>query len=1016
MGGGPDGVPRVRVSLLGPTVVTLGDEPISLGGPRQRAVLTLLALQVGHPVQPGQLIDTLWRAAPPATAANTVQVYVSRLKRALTPGEAPSPLRSAEGAYRLDLPEDAVDVLCFEALAARGHAQLASGEVRAAAETLRAGLALWRGEPLPDLVGLADARIAGLLSLRQAARADRVDAELALGRFTTLVPELEQLVGEFPFDERFVVQLMSALYGAGRQADALTAFVAAQARLRDELGVDPGPALRAHYERVLRQELPPPAGTQVALAVRPGGAAPPADRFVGRGAELAHVVALLRRDDVRLVSVLGAGGAGKTRLIRELVDRITRDGSATTVAGPVPLVTLTRVEDVVPEVCRVMGTEPDWVGEPALDAAARALAGCDLLVLDNLEQIDRVAVAVSHLLERVPTLTVLVTSRQAMGLRGERIVHLGPLPVPSEGTSDPSVALESDAVRLFRDRAQLVLPEFDVRPENATAVSELCRRLDGLPLALELAAARVRMLPPADILARLDQVLALLDTGSPGMAERHGSMRATIEWSVRMLDPMELRVFEELSVFAGGWTLAAAETICAREASDPPGADASVLDALHRLLERSLLVADGSGRMTMLETVRQYAATLLAVTPERLRRTRERHARFYTELAEELGPTVFGLRFRDPTPNRLLTADAANLAAALAFSREQGHQELLGRLVAALVDHWYTTGRVGEADQWVQAAQEAQLPAATQGRLLIALGNLRIAAGDARAAYELYAGAGQVVEGADDDYLRFRALRCRAQAARFSGDREAGLALMFAAHDELHGLDRPDVERANRNECGELLDLVGRTDEALQFWRAVLPEAVAAGDVESHMYALINCARVALERGDVDQAAVQLDEALDVARTVEGDPILIDALATVAAGDLVAGRPAAAVGHLSEAIRLAVGCGLLLVLPECLDLLAATRLALGDPVTAARLRGAVATWRADRSIAVEHRLLERLVADVEARLAAAGAAGAAQQRLVIERARGARTPFGSVRGLRALDPALAEALDGATRP
>ena len=592
------GQPTPQFRLLGPLRVTVDGRELDLGGPQQRALLALLALSAGSAVPPAQLIDALWGDAPPRSAANTVQVYVSRLRRLLTvPATGASPLRRVNGLYLLDVDPDAVDALAFERRYEAGRFALAAGDPASAARRLREALALWQGPPLLDVAGSAtgDAVIARLESLRLAALADRVDADAALGRHAALVPELTDLVRRHPFDERFAGQLMLALYRDGRQADALATYARAAHRLGEELGVDPGPALRDLQRRVLAQDpgllvepapVPAPvlvseAAPEPALHAPAANAPPPGEPLtaplVGRTRELAQAEALLADPAVRLVTLLGPGGAGKTRLARELLRRVVAGtaGHPLRRADFVPLAGETSADDVLPAICRALRLRADWTGEPPLDLAVRMLADRDvLLVLDNLEQLAGLG-DIRLLLERCPRLKVLATSRRLLRLPGERVLALGPLPLPAVGAGSDAVRA-ADAVRLFAERARAAVPSFEVTDANVADVAELCRRLDALPLALELAAARIPVLPPAEILRRLDRRLTLLSGGSEDLPERQRSMWAAVDWSVRLLEQAERDILAQLSVFVGGWTLDAAEQVCAptdpqRSSTSSPG-------------------------------------------------------------------------------------------------------------------------------------------------------------------------------------------------------------------------------------------------------------------------------------------------------------------------------------------------------------------------------------------------------------------------------------------------------------
>lgn len=1035
----------MEVDLLGPLEVRVEGRQVPAGGARQRAVLALLALSVGAAVPPARMIDSLWDGDPPPTAANTLQVYMSRWRRQMANGASRTPLRTVSGMYVLDLPDAAVDARRFELAADEGRALLHAGDPRSASDRLRAGLRLWRSDSLPEMAVSAtgQAELARLEARRLAALADRIDADALLGRHAELVPELQGLVLRYPLDERFVAQLMTALYRDGQQAEALAAYAATADRLVEELGVDPGPALRALHGRVLRQDLATMAARPlntgaISLAVRPaknggrGGVAlaapvraiptqsgpgaalatgsiarigdgeggPPAqpgtagsgpasspESLVGRRTELTAALDLLRRPEVRLVTLLGPGGAGKTRLAGEIARLRGLDRSMR--VAFVPLAAVRHPAGIVREICRVLGAGADWAGEPALDVAARALDGQPaLLVLDNLEQLVGAGLdPVRQFLEKLPQVTVLATSRAVLKLPGERLLLLGPLP-------------EADAVRLFTERARVVLPGFRVSEENARAVAALCRALDGLPLALELAAARVRVLPPEEILRRLDRRLELLAGGDARLPERQRSMWAALDWSAQLLDPAELRVFGQLSVFAGGWTLDAAEAVCRSEEPGTP-----VVDVLGRLADKSLVVADGTGRLGMLETVRDYAREVLAAHPSTAGATRDRHADHYAALAERVGPQVRGwLTAATGSPRAVLDSESGNFAAALHHVAGDGERpadgERLGRLVAGLLDHWFATGRVRMADRWLRAARAAEMSPGLRARLMLSFGNLAVIRGDLDAANEALLEA-----GSGDPALAVRAAAVQGVAARYRGRTEEALTHLAGALERLEAANLPEVdavalERALENELGEVLSELGRVDEAVALWQDCRRWAAAADNPGHLAYPLVNLARAALDAGRSGAADDLIAEALAAAEASETIPVLADVMAAAGLVDLRSGQRGRAVTRLRRAVQMAHDCGQMLSLPETVGLLGAALLD-DEPAVATRLLAASRAWRAVRGLSLVNGAAREVIEKAETELLL----GASP----LEQARGERVPFGSLRGLTMLDPGLRRA-------
>ncbi|MFU8850770.1 BTAD domain-containing putative transcriptional regulator [Micromonospora sp. SL1-18] len=680
----------MRFGILGATEVFQADgQRIAVGGPRLRALLVLLLLDAGRVVPANRLIDGLYGDDPPARAANALQSQVSRLRQALAgPAGRSAPVESHPAGYRLAVDPEDVDVHRFTRLAGAGHAALATGDRRHAVELLREALGLWRGEPLADVIEapFAPAWAARLRDRRLAAIEDRIEAELGLAgagpgpsAAEPLLTELRELVGAYPLRERLRGQLMRVLHLCGRRAEALVAFAELRRLLADELGTDPSAELVALHTALLRDEAPPaPAGS--------GGDNLPSQltSFVGRESELRRVDELLGAG--RLVTLHGPGGAGKTRLA---IEAATRHG------GEVRLVELAAVApgaDVTAAVLAALDLRDTALGGrggsgEAVGRLVAALAGRRLLlVLDNCEHVVADAARLAaRLLGAAPLLRVMATSREPLGVPGEALCPVIGLPVPSP-VATPDLARECPAVRLFADRAADVAPGFTVDADTVGPVLRICRTLDGLPLGIELAAARLRALPVAEVAARLDDRFRLLNRGSRVAEPRHQTLRAVVRWSWDLLDETERRLARRLSVFAGSADLAAVERVCAP-------LDADVVDVLSGLVDKSLVEAAG-GRFRMLETVRAFAAEQLAEAGE-AERLRRAHAAYFLDLART-GDT----RLRGPGQLewlRRLDADRDDLHAALRQSVAVGDTCDALRLVAALSFYWWLRGLRGDA-------------------------------------------------------------------------------------------------------------------------------------------------------------------------------------------------------------------------------------------------------------------------------------------------------------------------------
>ncbi|MFB7643717.1 BTAD domain-containing putative transcriptional regulator [Streptomyces sp. NPDC056084] len=587
---------------------------ISLGGPKVRALLTALASRAPRPVSVSALIDDVWADDPPQDAPAALQALVGRLRRAV--GRAA--VESGPGGYRLLAPRHDIDLYVFEDRAADGAAQLAAGDPAAAADTLRAALALWRGPALADL----PERDAALRpeAQRLAARRGRIEADLRRGATSGLLPELTELLAAHPYDETLHAQRIRTLRAEGRGAEALAAYDQVRRTLADALGADPGPELAALHAQLLGST---PTAEPAEPRPRTGNLRPRLTSFVGRESELAVIQADLTAS--RLVTLIGPGGTGKTRLAEQAAS------AAPDESWLVELAPLEQPEAVPGAVVSALGLRETTLlaqggAKPAHDdPTARLVEDLSrrpdtLLVLDNCEHvIDAAAHLAETLLTRCPRLRILATSREPLGVPGEAVRPVEPLaPVPAH--------------RLFAERARAVRPGFD--PEaDAEAVAEICRRLDGLPLAIELAAARLRLLTPRQIAARLDDRFRLLTTGSRTVLPRQQTLRAVVDWSWDLLDDPERNVLRRASVFAGGWDLDAAQAVCGGP------------DELAALVEKSLVVAvpaaDGTGmRYRMLETIHEYAAERATETPEALREAAGAHTAYYRDLVRRAEPLV----------------------------------------------------------------------------------------------------------------------------------------------------------------------------------------------------------------------------------------------------------------------------------------------------------------------------------------------------------------------------------------
>jgi predicted ATPase/DNA-binding SARP family transcriptional activator len=711
----------VEYRILGPVAVA-GDDgrDVDLGGLRERVLLARLLLSANRVVPADTLVHDLWSGEPPPHSAGTLRVYISRLRRAL--GPAAEALTTQPPGYRLAVEPGQLDADRFTALVRAALADLAAGRPEAAAAGLRQALGLWHGEALADMSDLpfARAEVARLDEARLTALEGRVEADLWCGRHAELAAELEGLAAEHPLREKLSGLRMIALYRCGRQADALSAYEELREHLAGELGIDPGPQSQRLQMAVLRQDAEldwrPPEGT-TARAGRPAALVPPVrplaapsrsrpgsrlpaetTSFVGREGELATIGELLGLS--RLVTLTGPSGSGKSRLARHVAAEVP------TGAWLVELAPVTQPDLVVFAVARALAVT-EAPGTPLLDSITAGLRDSEvLLVLDNCEHLlDPVAALCTELLHACPSLRILATSQGKLNVAGEATWPVPPLTLPPAHATDPEAIAGSESVRLFCDRARLARPGFTLRPGNAAGVRDICRRLDGIPLAIELAAARIGALTTRQLAGRLDDRFRVLTGGSRAGLPRHRTLEAAIEWSYDLLSPAEQVCLRRLSAFPGGCTIEAAEAACADEVL-PVGV---IFETVAALIDRSLLTTEeraGSMRYGLLESIRQYAGNRLDESGERAGVERRAFAWLLATAADaELdGPDQFAWL-------EVLEAEHDNIRGVLEHAGTSG-VEAAGalELAGAMAPFWAARGPVSHGRRWLEAALRAAGP------------------------------------------------------------------------------------------------------------------------------------------------------------------------------------------------------------------------------------------------------------------------------------------------------------------
>ncbi|TKK91571.1 AfsR/SARP family transcriptional regulator [Herbidospora galbida] len=685
---------RLRVTLLGAPRVTRGAAVVPVPGARSRSLLVRLALAGGRAVEPGVLVDAIWGAEPPAVPAHALQTLVSRLRRTLDPaGATPDAVVWAAGGYRLVVEPGDVDVVRFERLVTTGRERLWAGEPEAARAALAEAVALWGDRPGAEpavVASVAPAVATRLAQVSIEAVADLADAETSLGRPEPAAARLTALLAEQPVHERVAASLLDALAAQGRQAEALTVYERTRRALADVLGADPGTALRERHLRLLRPDRPAPKPSATTLPT-------PLTSFIGRDDDLARIDALLGAG--RLVTVVGPGGSGKTRLALEAARRRAHP------AWLVDLASVAEPAEITAAVLAAIGPRGTMfdarkrVEGDELDVLVGELGRREgLLLVDNCEHlIDAAAHLVVALLSRCPGLRVLATSREPLAVDGEVLLPLAQLALPAPD-DDVRRAREAASVRLFTERAAAVRPGFDVDETTLPDVLRVVRGLDGLPLALELAAARLRTLALPDLADGLSDRFRLLTTGSRTAPPRHRTLRAVIAWSWDLLDDHERTVAERISILPGGVTAASATAVCA----DTAVPAAEIPGLLAALVDRSLLqLAPGPGRHRMLETIREYGADRLAATGH-LDAARDLAAAHFTELTARHDP-----RLRGPdqlAAMRVIGADYDNTLAALRHRCATHDSSGAIALALSLIWYWQMFARHADAAHWLGEA------------------------------------------------------------------------------------------------------------------------------------------------------------------------------------------------------------------------------------------------------------------------------------------------------------------------
>jgi predicted ATPase/DNA-binding SARP family transcriptional activator len=870
---------RIDFRFLGRVEALRDGECLDVGGPRQRALLALLLLEPGRRVPADRLMDELWPGRPPPGGA-TLPSYVSRLRRALGPQVS---INASDAGYAAAVDPEQVDIQRFERLVAEGQAALERGTAGRAVERFRSALVLWRGEPFMGVDGVSALQLEArrLDDVRLVALEGRIEADLALGGGSALVDELEALVHEHPYRERFWVQLMLALYRSQRQAEALEAYARARSVLASELGLEPGEELVRLHHDILRHE--------VAVAEprerRDELPAPPS-LFFGRESELDEIEHLLGGS--RLVTLTGVGGVGKTRLALEVARRALPDFSRVVF---VDLSGLSAGELVVGQVADRFDVS-ELAGSTLEELLATRIGhSTTLLLLDNCEHLrEACGGLVATLLSRCGGLRVVATSRAFIGCEGETEYPVLPL-------------VEPEAIELFLARARAVRPRLRGDGEARSTVAGICADLDCLPLAIELAAARARALSLEEIASRLGDRFRFLVSWRRLATARHRTLEGAMDWSYELLATDERMLLTRLSRFAGGFALPAVASVCF------DGDEERAFDALEPLVAASLVVAvdEGAGtRYGLLETVRAYAAERLQ-EPDATA-VAARHAAYYSAFVGSLLDEVN--RRGILVPLRRLDVEEANLRVAFErFERAGGDGAL--RLAAGLWRWWWLKGQLGEGRERLRSALAAggETEPAVRVEALRGASTLALRQADVDSALALATDALVCARATGDSSLLARAEMALANAVSERGEYERAESLYRDAAERFRGSSTWEVATALLN-LGDLALNRGDLDEVDRAAGESLALMRGTGDDAGIAVNLGNLAFAALERGDPVRAAELLLEGLERSSALGFPEWVAIMLVGLAATETAEGDTVRAARLLGAAARLQAGVGL----------------------------------------------------------------------------------------------------------
>lgn len=872
----------LEISVLGELEVRGADGPVDLRARKLRQLLAVLLVRAGEVCSAEWLIDAIWEQAPPVSAAKLLQTYISRLRR-LLPEDIH--IRTSGSGYALEFDPAALDATEFERLAAQGRQALDGGNPLLAASCLRRATDLWRGPAYGELAGdpVISSEAARLEEMRLGVLEDRLEADLASGRHQEVIAEVCSLADRHPLRERFHVLAMLSLYRSGRQTEALDRFSQLRARLDEELGLEPSVEARDLQRRILNHDpslaMTPPGSRLQELPI-------PTSDFIGRDRELDELAALLGAESARLIVLTGAGGSGKTRLAIEAARR-----SAHRFANGAAFVPLAAVADptrLTSAIAHAVGLEDRGGHDPEhLIAFLRNLEL--LLVVDNAEHLRTAMPLLVTVLERAGRVKMVVTSRAVLHLTGEHVYPVRPL-------------APRDAEALFHQRARASAPEVELAETAAGAVEGICERVDRLPLAVELAASRMRTLSPEELLAVLDPRLPHLDRGPRDLPDRQRTMASTIAWSYDLLDEDLRGQFRRLAVVADGCSLEAAQAICDCNLAGI----ATLLD--DNLLQRA--VTAGASRYRMLETIREFAYARLTESGEH-DAIALRHHQYFVQLAENCHLYAEAELPQDfDTANR----EQENFRAAISWARSHGHAESALRLVVSLENFWVSHDPTEGARLLTDLIDgDRPVPSDLRLRALRALGGATQVLGDLGAAERLYQTSRSLSSEAGDErstaILDYRL----GLIAVERGDTDRGARLLELCLGRFRDTGSRRGEAQTIGALGSVARARGDTRTAMRLFEQSAEMCAEIGRPWWQAVMLTNVAELALSVGDLPSAATHSARLVELAAHIGDGPRLRRGLRYAAraaerAGDAaLAARIRAALDEESAGMRLPPG-------------------------------------------------------------------------------------------------------------